>query len=228
MRHIFTAKITSPGVVGREEVGKRENFHDEPCSTVGGGGFLASRESNNRANTIAHPNVSPPQNLGEHALAIIFHQGTQSLADGVHFATGIPRHGDEQKRFSNFDLPSDQRHEVDAAGLDVGADQSRSNDGSSERARMFMDFFPFDEADLPLCGLSIPVFAGVITRISNNPFLDVNLHRRNIAQRETGRFWMEMQRRYLSRDHVAHPASLGLPRRFVALNMDSPLNFHLL
>ena len=104
-------------------------------SRVGGGEW---------ANRVTNPNGTGADNLCKHTLAAVHHQSAQALADGIHLGAGIAWRVELQDGSADFNLLAEQRYEVDACGLDVGADCACWNGGEAEGGGVFGDLLALD------------------------------------------------------------------------------------
>src|SRR5258708_5681072 len=72
-----------------------------------------------RPNRVPNPNSARATDLRHHALPLVAHTFTETLADCIHLLARIPRRIQEENRFPNFNLPPNQPDEIDPGRLDI-------------------------------------------------------------------------------------------------------------
>ncbi len=86
--------------------------------------------------------------FGEDALAAIFHQVAQALADGVHFVAGRAGFVEMKDCGADHHSLADQFDEIEAEGFDVGAHCTGRNGFEAEGGGVFTYLFTLDQSDL--------------------------------------------------------------------------------
>src|ERR1035441_2413043 len=102
-----------------------------------------------RADCVADADGAGADYFGEDTLAAVQHQGAQALTNGIHLRAGVARGVEAQNGTADFDLTTHEGDQVDARGLDVGADGARGDGREAERDGVFGNLFAFNQGHLP-------------------------------------------------------------------------------
>src|SRR3954463_13263917 len=88
------------------------------------------KASGNRLNGVTGTNAPAFNDASDDALAAVFHEGAKAGSERVHFVAGSAGFDEEEDGFADLDLLADERDEVDAGGLDVGANLAGIESGA--------------------------------------------------------------------------------------------------
>ena len=154
------------------------------------GGLICSPD----CDEIVAANDAGLKDFGHDALAIIFHQGAQTIADGVHLMARRPAFVEEQNSLADFNLLADEFNELDALGFDIGPDDARWDGLQSQAGGVLGDLFTFDQGDLAAARLAgSAADLAEITRLPTNALAGDDFDFVDGLQRCAGFGWVKVE-----------------------------------